>query len=537
MDSEWEVQSHVLSSPWSLDSQRYAASVQMKENNTRISKKTVEVEKLSACSASSEVVDARGRTRNRGNVKEQRSRKRLRKSSQLSIANTVSDDCTATEATETDHSNPKSTTNPIAFLVSDLYIILFDIDDGWKFLFPTLKDGGKIFLFNGSFERDADWLDEKWNRVRDKIFQNYFDMSNLESAFNNKLKRRKSWIKILPDKKVVIQIIGLYSIEAETLQDNFKKSDEFKGLSWSQTWRFESDANLKKRCCDDYVYEILHSFTYPINEYLDILQKEHLDRDEFFEVFSKIRLVDEDRKAKEEQSIIEIDKRHTSWLMFKKRNNNSREIRFCPANQTAKFHGILKSSEPEANYLLNLMNIENDIHATEAIVDIGAAIPMVSRLALDKFNEDVQFNHPDLHGRILYTDANVRMSGANGQIIEAKKQVCTPIKLDLSSEWGKTAFVIAELGTKSVPFLLALPQLLKLDAVIDTTVNRECLISRRTGYAYRLRKPNSHLLFDLLNTPMVKLSDLPPRTSIGSNWTYPNCKRRRKSENVKKDFP
>ena len=153
----------------------------------------------------------------------------------------------------------------------------------------------------------------------------------------------------------------------------------------------------------------------------------------------------------------------------------------------------------------------------------------------DKFQKTVECDHPGLFERILYTDTSVKMSGANGGVIEAKQKVCIPVKLDLN-EWAATSFVIADLGAKNIPFLFALPQVLNLDAVFDTTANREFLISRRTGYAYKLRKPKSHLLFDLLNPPMTKLNDMPPRISIGSNWTYDNWKGNSTSGKSQKGF-
>ena len=101
------------------------------------------------------------------------------------------------------------------------------------------------------------------------------------------------------------------------------------------------------------------------------------------------------------------------------------------------------------------------------------------------------------------------MNAANGGRIEAKQKVCVPMKLELSKKWAYKNFAVAELGKRNIPFLFSLPQINLLDAVIDTTQNKECMISRKTGYAYKLRKPRGHLLLDLVNPPMRKISSLP----------------------------
>ena len=161
---------------------------------------------------------------------------------------------------------------------------------------------------------------------------------------------------------------------------------------------------------------------------------------------------------------------------------------------------------------------------SEAIVEIGASVPMVSRCALDDFERLVKSDYPDLHKRILYANASVDMSAANGGKIESRETVCIPVKVDLSNRFTQTSFAIAELGNRNIPFLFSLPHMLLLDAVIDTTPNKGCLISRSTGHAYKLRKPRSHLLLDLLHPPMKKLNSLPQKISIASNWTYDNMK-------------
>ena len=134
---------------------------------------------------------------------------------------------------------------------------------------------------------------------------------------------------------------------------------------------------------------------------------------------------------------------------------------------------------------------------------------MVSRCALGEFTRMVKSDYPDLHKRILCTDASVDMSAANGGKIESRETVCVPVRIDLTDQFSQTSFAIAELGDRNIPFLFSLPQIMNLEAVIDTTPNKECMISRETGHAYKLRKPRSHLVLDLLNPPMIKLNSLP----------------------------
>lgn len=69
-----------------------------------------------------------------------------------------------------------------------------------------------------------------------------------------------------------------------------------------------------------------------------------------------------------------------------------------------------------------------------------------------------------------------------------------PVRLDLSQNFSLTGFAITETGQEIIPFLVAMPQLSKLDEVVDTSPEKECMPSRTTGLAYKLRKPKAHLL-------------------------------------------
>ena len=129
------------------------------------------------------------------------------------------------------------------------------------------------------------------------------------------------------------------------------------------------------------------------------------------------------------------------------------------------------------------------------------------------------------------------MNAANGGSILSKEQICVPVKLELSKNWAQTSFAVAELGDKHIPFLFSLPQINNLDAIIDTTKDKECMISRKTGYAYKLRKPRGHLLLDLVNPPMRKISSLPQTITIGANWTFRNLKNSESEEHAKEHFP
>ena len=220
------------------------------------------------------------------------------------------------------------------------------------------------------------------------------------------------------------------------------------------------------------------------------------------------------------------------------KNRNDRETpEFYPQNISRISRGFLKANSEESNLSVILLNSSFEVTPTGAIVDIGASVPMVSRCALDEFKGAIKNDYPELYQRILYTDTSVKMNAANGGKIEAMQQDCVPVKLDLSKNWAFTSFAIAELGRKHVPFLFSLPHVLNLDAIIDTTPNRECMISRKTGYAYKLRKPRGHLLLDLVNPPMRKLESFPQRISIGSNWTYKNYKNSESEEQQKQHFP
>ena len=105
---------------------------------------------------------------------------------------------------------------------------------------------------------------------------------------------------------------------------------------------------------------------------------------------------------------------------------------------------------------------------------------------------------------------------ANGNSLRTSKNVSIPVKVDLTDKFTQTAFAVAENKDCDVPFLLAMPQILALGGIIDSTPGRECLYSRKYGFAYKLRKPQGHLLWDMMNSPMIKLDHIPQMLNI--NW-------------------
>ena len=167
------------------------------------------------------------------------------------------------------------------------------------------------------------------------------------------------------------------------------------------------DEQLRRSCFDEKVYDILRSFTFPINEHLDFVRLENPSQEDSFDIFSKVKLVDEDRLVKPPGQTVEADKRQTAWLIYKKRNNLETP-EFYPKNIEKTSRGLVRTKSEEKNPSLILMNSSFEVTATEAIVDIGAPVPMVSRCALDEFRDAIENDYPDLYQRIIYFILHLR---------------------------------------------------------------------------------------------------------------------------------
>ena len=148
-------------------------------------------------------------------------------------------------------------------------------------------------------------------------------------------------------------------------------------------------------------------------------------------------------------------------------------------------------------------------------------------------------DYPELNDRIASTPINLQLRVANGETIRSTESVCVPVRIDFSEDYSQTAFAVTDTGNENIPFILAIPQLSKLEIVIDTTPGNGYMVSRKTGFAYKLRKPKQHLLWNMIRGPMINLRDIPKHIDVNSVWKTPgnsSSKHDRRSSTRKTHF-
>ena len=76
--------------------------------------------------------------------------------------------------------------NPSPKLVSQI-----ENEKNKEFVLALPKREGKFVIPTGHFDKDVDWLDPSWKRVRDTILMNYWNIDSLEDVLLRAQKRRK----------------------------------------------------------------------------------------------------------------------------------------------------------------------------------------------------------------------------------------------------------------------------------------------------------------------------------------------------------
>ena len=179
-------------------------------------------------------------------------------------------------------------------------------------------------------------------------------------------------------------------------------------------------------------------------------------------------------------------------------------------------------------------NENNEVLPLEAIIDVGASTPIVSQCALDSYRSSLQKEYPEVCNRVVSSPISLQLRVANGETLRSAESVCVPVRIDLSDEFSQTAFAVTNTGSENIPFLVAMPQLSRLDIMINIKPGHEYMTSRSSGVAYKLRKPRQHLLWNMLQGPMMKLKEIPKHIDVDAVWRTPG-KRRVKHEKKSPD--
>ena len=175
--------------------------------------------------------------------------------------------------------------------------------------------------------------------------------------------------------------------------------------------------------------------------------------------------------------------------MFRVRNNiDTNSFSFYDKKKKRKSSSKNRS---RSSYVLAVFhNFSSDeVSPLGAIIDVGASKPIVSKCALDEYRSRMEKEYPELNDRIVSTPINLQPRVANGETLRSTESICVPVRIDFSEDYSQTAFAVTDTGKENIPFLVAMPQLSKLYIMINTTPGHGYMVSRRTGVAYKLRKP------------------------------------------------
>ena len=199
-----------------------------------------------------------------------------------------------------------------------MYIVFVDRDDGWT-TFMTRQYGKKTWCFpRMKVAKMMDWNDPQWDVVRQKAIGHYLcyegeseqsskvmnDWFREDSATNT----AKKWGKVFMN--CIVEVISVTRTEFNfAFQDSRRTWREWLTPKWTYSWRKKSDSDLVRMCENSETCYILKSFTYPFSEYMDEMKLGQPSQISFFDMFSKLNLLDPEQQDKRDQKFIGVDAR------------------------------------------------------------------------------------------------------------------------------------------------------------------------------------------------------------------------------------
>ena len=164
-----------------------------------------------------------------------------------------------------------------------------------------------------------------------------------------------------------------------------------------------------------------------------------------------------------------------------------------------------------------LANIDEKIGATDVIIDTGAGLPTVSAQRLSWLEAVTGQTCRRSKSSVTIRDAGC---GLNHAICDVHFNINLSLRKDQTFQTSFSVICTGQDKSRATPFLMSSTQMDHLDLIIDYAGPH--MISRKTGYAYLLRKiaPGNHIVFDMINNPMKKLDTIPKQVRF-TNWQSP----------------